>query len=81
MRVISATKAREQLYRLLDEVARDSEPVYISGPRSTGVLISEADWRSIEETLYLQSIPGMAESIKAGMAAPLEECDEDPGWE
>jgi prevent-host-death family protein len=80
MRVISATKAREQLYRLIDEVSRDSEPVYITGPRSGAVLVSAEDWRSMEETLYLQSIPGMVESIKDASNAPDEEFADKLDW-
>jgi prevent-host-death family protein len=77
---IPATRARESLYRLIDEVAETSEPVQITGRRADAVLVSADDWRAIQETLYLLSIPGMRESILAGMAEPLTECDDDPGW-
>lgn len=80
MRTISVTKARKDLYRLLDEVSDWSEPVQISGPRSEAVLISAADWRSIQETLFLTSIPGMRESLVEAMNAPDDDFDEDPGW-
>ena len=80
MRTISATRAREQLYRLLDEVADSCEPVQIQGPRSDAVLVSGDDWRSIQETLYLTSIPGMRESILEGMNAPESEFSENAGW-
>jgi hypothetical protein len=55
--------------------------VQITGPRSNAVLVSESDWRSIQETLYLSSVPGMKESIVAGLKAPDEEFSEDPGWD
>ncbi|MGH2611049.1 MAG: type II toxin-antitoxin system Phd/YefM family antitoxin [Tepidiformaceae bacterium] len=80
MRVISATNARESLYRLIDEVAASSEPIQITGRRASAVLVSEDDWRSIQETLYLLSIPGMKESILEGAAQPIEECSDDPRW-
>ncbi len=80
MKTVSATNAREMLYRLIDEVASSSEPIQISGRRANAVLISEDDWRSIQETLYLLAIPGMRESIREGLAAPLDEYDDDPGW-
>lgn len=80
MKTIPATRARANLYRLIDEVVENSEPVQISGPRSEAVLVSADDWRSIQETLYLLSIPGMRESILEGMATPLSECVEDPDW-
>lgn len=80
MKTVTATEARKSLYRLLDEVAVTSEPVQISGRRSSGVLVSETDWRAIEETLHLLSIPGMRESIQEGLATPIEECVEELDW-
>ena len=80
MRSISTTKARETLYRLVDEVAESSEPVAIVGKRGSAVLISEDDWRAIGETLHLLSVPGMRESIRSGMAEPLAESSDEPGW-
>lgn len=80
MKTITVTEARRNLYRLLDEVAVTSEPVHISGKRAAAVLVSEADWRSLEETVYLTSIPGMAESIREGMETPIEDCVEELDW-
>ena len=80
MRTFKTTDARAKLYRLIDEVAKSHEPIYITGKRATAVLISEDDWRSIQETLHLLSIPGMRESIREGLDTPLQECAEEPGW-
>jgi len=80
MTSITATEARKNFYRLLDQVFESHEPVHITGKRHSGVLISEEDWRAIQETLHLQSIPGMAESIREGMSTPVEKCSKEPGW-
>ncbi len=80
MNSLSATEARKQLYNLLDKAAEAHEPVLITGPRNNAVLVSEEDWRAMQETLFLLSIPGMRESIRKGMETPLEECEETPGW-
>jgi prevent-host-death family protein len=72
--------ASERLSRLLDEAASDHEPVLITGPRSNAVLVGEQDWNAIQETLHLPSIAGMRESIVEGLAAPVEECSNEPGW-
>ena len=80
MTTINATKARTELYKLLDQVAETHEPVHITGRRGTAVLISEDDWRSIQETLHLLSIPGMRESIVEGMKTPAEDCAEEVDW-
>ena len=80
MPTITATKARSKLYRLIDEAASTHDPIVITGKRGNAVLLSEEDWRSIQETLYLLNIPGMRESIRAGLATPIEECSEDIEW-
>jgi antitoxin YefM len=80
MTVLNASEARERLYRLIDEVARSHEPVHIAGKRAGAVLLSEEDWRSIQETLHLLSIPGMRESIRAGLKTPIDKCSKEPGW-
>ena len=80
MMTLTATEARKRLCSLVDEVKESHEPVQIVGKRSTAVLVSEEDWRAIQETLYLTSIPGMRESIREGFETPLEECDEDIDW-
>jgi len=80
MTAITASEARANLYRLIDEAASSHQPLLISGKRNKAVLISEEDWEAIQETLFLLSIPGMRESIREGMATPVDECAEDPGW-
>lgn len=80
MKTISATKAREKLYKLLDEAQKSGEPIQITGKRSNAVLVSEDDWRAISETLYLLSIPGMRESIREGLETPVDECDTELKW-
>lgn len=80
MTTLTATEARKQLYGLLDSVAASHEPVQIAGKRNSAVLIAEEDWRAIQETLYLTSIPEMRESILEGMATPIDECDEELEW-
>jgi antitoxin YefM len=80
MATLTASEARSRLYRLIDETAASHEPIFITGKRSNAVLVSEEDWRAIQETVYLLSIPGMRESIREGLDAPLEECAGDLEW-
>lgn len=77
---LTATEARANLYRLIDQTVESHQPIRIAGKRSSAVLISEADWEAIQETLYLSSIPGMRESIKEGMAEPLEDSATELDW-
>ncbi|MCC5810185.1 MAG: type II toxin-antitoxin system Phd/YefM family antitoxin [Ectothiorhodospiraceae bacterium] len=77
---ITATEARGNLYRLIDEAAESHQPIVITGKRNKAVLVSEEDWTAIQETLYLLSVPGMRESIREGMDTPVDECDEELDW-
>ena len=80
MPTLTATQARSQLYRLIDDIATSHQPVVITGKRRNAVLMSEEDWRAVQETLYLLSIPGMRESIREGLAQPVDECGQDLDW-
>lgn len=77
MKTITATTARSELYRLIDATQENHEPVQITGKRGNAVLVSEEDWRAIQETLYLLGVPGMRESIIEGMAEPIDECSRE----
>ncbi|QUX97216.1 type II toxin-antitoxin system prevent-host-death family antitoxin [Marinomonas sp. CT5] len=77
---MTATEARSNLYRLIDEAADSHQPIVITGKRNNAVLVSEEDWSAIQETLFLLSIPNMRESIREGMDTPASECDEELDW-
>ena len=80
MTTLTATAARKSLYNLVDDVAMSHDPIQIIGKRHSAVLVSEDDWRAIQETLFLTSIPGMRESIQKGLNTPIEECCEELAW-
>lgn len=80
MIIYSATKARANLYRVMEQAAESHEPVYITGKKTNAVLITEEDWSAMQETLYLLSIPGMGQSIQEGLEVPLKDCDKDIEW-
>lgn len=80
MTTITATEARKNLYKLVDRVQESHDPVQITGKRGNAVLISEDDWHAVQETLYLVSIPGMRESIREGLATPVDELEEKLDW-
>jgi len=77
---LTASEARANLYRLIDQAVESHEPILISGKRSSAVLLSAEDWSAIQETLYLLAVPGMRDSIKAGMAEPLVESSTELQW-
>jgi len=77
MKTITASKARASLYHLIEQTADSGEPVRITGKRTNAVLVSEEDWRAIQETMHLLSVPGMRESIRKGIATPVEDCAQE----
>ena len=80
MPMITASEARANLYRLIDEAASSHQALLISGKRNKAVLVSEEDWEAIQETLLLLSVPGMRESIREGMETSTDECSEELDW-
>ncbi|MEM9272919.1 MAG: type II toxin-antitoxin system Phd/YefM family antitoxin [Cyanobacteria bacterium P01_F01_bin.143] len=78
--IISVTEARQKLFGLVDQVNESHEPVTITGKRGNAILVSEEDWRAIQETLYLKSIPGVWKSIEEGINESIEECSDDLPW-
>lgn len=80
---VTATAARKDLYNLIARVNENSAPITITNNRGKGaVLIGEDDWAAIEETLYLNSIPGMSTSLEEGMTESVSSCvgEDDLEW-
>lgn len=80
MPTITELEAKTVLNRLIDDAAMSHQPVVITGERHNAVLVSQDDWSSIQETLYLLSIPGMRDSIREGIAVPVDECAKELVW-
>lgn len=80
MQILNTNEIRTNFDQLLDRAATSHEPILISGTHNNAVLISAEDWSAIQETLHLLAIPGMQESIKAGMAEKLSESAKELDW-
>ena len=80
MTTLTASKARASLYGLLDQTAESHQPIQITGKRNKAFLVSEEDWNATQETLYLLSVPGMRESIRRGLKAPVSKCSRKLKW-
>ena len=80
MNTLTASEARANLYRLIDQTVASHEPIILAGKRASAVLLSAEDWSAIQETLYLLAVPGMRESIKEGMAEPLANSSKVLDW-
>ena len=80
MAVLTASEARANLYRLIDQAAESHQPIVIAGKRSSAVLVSEEDWQAIQETMFLISIPGMRKSIRDAMSEPLSKSTKELTW-
>ncbi len=80
MTVLTASAARANLYRLIDQAAQSHQPIVIAGKSASAVLISAEDWAAIQETMHLLSAPGMRDSIRKGMAEPLSKSARTLKW-
>lgn len=80
MKTLNIDEAQPKLPGLLEEAAASHEPILITGGPANAVLISEDDWRALQETLYLLSVPGMRESVRDGLATPVEACATELDW-
>ena len=74
MAAINITNARKELYNLVENVNLYNEPALIVSKKGNAVLVSEDDWNALQETVYLNSIPGMAQSLIEGRDTPIEQC-------
>lgn len=80
MSVLTASAARANLYRLIDQASESHQPILIAGKKSSAVLVSAEDWSAIQETMHLLSVPGMRESIREGMKEPLAKSAREIKW-
>ena len=84
MTATTLTKAQKNLAQLVEDVNDGYSPVFIATDSGrNAVIISEEEWNSLQETMYLYSIPGMVESIIEARQEPLSECktyDPDEEW-
>ena len=81
IKTIPITKARQDLYNLVDEATQSNQPIQILGRRGDAVLVSLDDWNAMQETLYLVSMPNMREDLLEGKNTVISECMEDIGWD
>lgn len=72
--------ASKNLYSLIDEANKSHQPIQITGKRSYVVLLSESDWRAIQESLHLQAIPGTVDSIKQASKQSTDLGTEELDW-
>jgi antitoxin YefM len=79
MKTVKASEAR--IDELVEEASRSKEPIEIEAADARAVLVSADDWRAIQETLHLLSIPGMRESIREGLETPVADCSDTLRWE
>lgn len=80
MKTLTATRARANLFKLIDQTGESHEPVQITGRRRNGVLMSEEDFQAMQETIYLLNVPGMRESLLKAKRAPLKAYSTKRPW-
>jgi prevent-host-death family protein len=78
MSILNASNARNNFFKLMEEAITTHEPIYVTGRNGNVVMLSEEDYKSMQETIYLCSAPGMKEKIIEGLKTPLSDCVEAP---
>jgi PHD/YefM family antitoxin component YafN of YafNO toxin-antitoxin module len=81
MNHMTASTVQKDFDLILDCVINQGDAVSIATDDGAAILVNQDDWNGLIETLYLQSIPGMKESIMEGKATPLSECLDSVGWD
>ncbi len=76
MQVTNITNFRNNIYNVVDDIIKYNEPVHISAKNGNVVVISEDDYNSIVESLYLSSIKPVKEQIIEGLNAGDDEFEE-----
>lgn len=75
MNTINITNARKNLFQLVSDVNKGFNPInIINNKGENAILLSESDWRDIEETIFLNSIPGFIDSIEEARKEDKKTC-------
>jgi prevent-host-death family protein len=74
MNTYDLTNTEAELQSLLQEVNQTHVPVRIVGENVAAVMLSADDWRAVEETIYINSFRGLADSILSASKEPVEDC-------
>ncbi len=75
MNTINITNARQNLFQLVSDVNKGFNPInIINNKGENAVLLSESDWRDIEETIYLNSIPDFVDTIEDARKEDKTKC-------
>ena len=81
MNHMTATTAQRDFNSILDYVIKQGDTISIATDEGSAVLLNQDEYNGLLETLYLQSIPGMKQSILKGKATPISECLDSVGWD
>lgn len=76
----SITKAREELYKLANSCIKYNDVINITTKEGNVILLSEDEYRSLLESLYLAGIKGVYEDIEEAVNTPIEELIKNPPW-
>ena len=79
---INITNFRKNIFAMIENTIRYNEPVNISTKDGNVVLLSEEEYRGMEETLRLLSNPEMKQKLLEGKNTPLSDCipEDEVAW-
>jgi antitoxin YefM len=65
---ITASEARKNLFRLIEQVNDDRRPIEVTSKRGDAVLLSRADYDALTETAFLLRVPANARRLLESLA-------------
>lgn len=77
---LNISNARDKLYNLASSCIKYNDVVNISTKEGNVVLLSEDDYRSLIESLYLAGVKGVYEDIEEAVKTPTSEFSKDAPW-
>ena len=74
------SNARDELYKLASSCIKYNDIVNISTKEGNVILLSEDDFNSLIESLYLAGVKGVYEDIEEAIKTPTSMFSKEPPW-
>ena len=77
---MNISNVRKELYKLASSCIKYNDVINISTKDGNVIMISEDEYNSLIESLYLAGIKNVYEDIEEAVNTPTSEFSKDPPW-